>query len=224
MIELINIGKIYRRGSEQVSALKDINLTITKGEFLSIIGQSGSGKTTLLNIIGCMDSPTKGIIKINGKEINIHSEKDMTILRRKIFGFVFQQFYLMPGLTVLENIMLPLLFSGKKADKGHLEHIIGIVGLTDKKSNLPSQLSGGEMQRVAIARALTNNPDCILADEPTGNLDTANSDKIFDLLKKLNKDGQTIIMVTHNNELANKTDRTITIKDGELLKSPCMTS
>ncbi|HIJ59899.1 MAG TPA: ABC transporter ATP-binding protein [Nitrospirae bacterium] len=216
MIETKNLTKVYKRGIESVYAVKDVTLSIKKGEFVSIVGQSGSGKTTLLQIIGCMDMATSGILKINDNEIQNSSNKTMTKLRRETFGFVFQQFYLMPGLTVYENMVMPLLFSRNKSDKAYVDSLIEIVGLKGKEYNLPSQISGGEMQRVAIARSLINKPQCILADEPTGNLDSSNSEKIFELFSRLNETGLTIIMVTHNQDLAKRTKRIIEIKDGAI--------
>ncbi len=217
MIQTIGLSKIYKRGAEEVHALKEVSITIKEGEFVSIVGPSGSGKTTLLHMLGCMDSPTSGTLIVNGNNVSNYSEAQMTRLRRELFGFVFQQFYLIPSLTVYKNILLPLLFSGRSEERGYISHLIELVGLRGKESHLPHQLSGGEMQRVAVARALINRPVCILADEPTGNLDSLNSDRVFEVFKRLNKDGHTIIMVTHNNELAAKTDRRITLKDGSVV-------
>lgn len=216
MIEIKSLEKTYTRGAELVRALKGIDLSIGQGEFVSITGHSGSGKTTLLHILGCLDQPTKGIVSIDGITINGMSESDLVKIRRQKIGFVFQQFYLIPGLSVLENVTLPLLFGRIKKETDEIISVLNLVGLQDKITRSPSQLSGGEMQRVAIARALINNPEVILADEPTGNLDTENSENIFELLKSLNSRGITIIMVTHNTDLAGRADRTIQLKDGRI--------
>lgn len=214
MIELKGIRKDYRRGAETVHALRGIDLLIAKGEFLAIVGSSGSGKTTMLHILGCLDKPTKGIMSIDGQEVENLPETELVKIRRQKIGFVFQQFYLIPGLSVFDNVALPLLFSRKKKEKTAILPLLEMVGLLAKIDHNPNQLSGGEMQRVAIARAMVNKPEVIFADEPTGNLDTKNSDKIFDLLKSLQSNGITVVMVTHNQELAARADRTITLKDG----------
>jgi len=216
MIELKGIEKIYIRGAEHVRALKGIDLSIRQGEFVSITGHSGSGKTTLLQILGCLDKSTKGVMSLNGITINGMPESELVKIRRQKIGFVFQQFYLIPGLNVLENVTLPLLFGRTKKATDEIISVLKLVGLHDKIDRKPSELSGGEMQRVAIARALINSPEVILADEPTGNLDTENSEKIFELLKSLNSRGITIIMVTHNTDLAGRADRTIQLKDGKI--------
>ncbi len=216
MIEVKNIEKVYQRGSERVYALKDISFIARKGDFISITGPSGSGKTTLLHLIGCLDKPSKGFIKIDGIEIEKMKEPDLLTVRRQKIGFVFQHFYLIPGLSVLENVMLPLIFARKKRDLDEIISIIDKVGLKKRIYHTPNQLSGGEMQRVAIARALINNPEVLLADEPTGNLDTENSENIFELLNSLNLGGLTVIIVTHNPELAGRTKRIIKLKDGKM--------
>ena len=161
-----------------------------------------------------MDSPSSGTVRINGEDVSNYPDLKRTRLRRDFFGFVFQQFYLIPSLTVYKNILLPLLFSCKPEDKGYIGYLIELVGLNGKESHLPHQLSGGEMQRVAVARALVNRPSCILADEPTGNLDSQNSERVFEILRRLNEEGHTVIIVTHNNDLAARTNRRITIRDG----------
>ncbi|MCS7204009.1 MAG: ABC transporter ATP-binding protein [Thermodesulfovibrio sp.] len=208
--------KIYKRGVEDVYALNDINLSVSKGEFLSIVGPSGSGKTTLLNIIGCMDIPTKGKVFIDSKDVSNANEKILTKIRRETVGFVFQQFFLIPTLTVLENVQLPTLFIRNKKNIKDAKKILKLVGLEKRLYHLPSQLSGGEMQRVAIARALINSPKILLADEPTGNLDTKNAENIMEIFNELNNNGLTIIMVTHNIELAKRTKRCIRLEDGIL--------
>ena len=216
VISAKKLTKIYHRGSEEIHALKDASFAISKGEFAAIVGPSGSGKTTLLNLLGCLDTPTRGSFKLNGIEVNGLKEKDLVKLRRENIGFVFQQFFLLPTLTVRENIELPLLFSKRNGYKSHIGDIIEIVGLKARAEHLPSQLSGGEMQRVAIGRALINEPKIILADEPTGNLDSATSLKIFDLFQNLNSQGLTLIIVTHNLELAKLAHKVIQLRDGEI--------
>lgn len=216
MIELKDIEKLYLRGSEKVYALRGVSFSTMPGDFISITGPSGSGKTTLLHLIGCLDKPTKGVIKIDGVEVENMKESDLLMIRRQKIGFVFQQFYLIPGLSVLENVMLPLIFARKKKGLDKITSIIETVGLKDRIYHNPNQLSGGEMQRVAVARALINDPEVLLADEPTGNLDTENSEKIFELLMSLNSKGLTVIMVTHNHELAGRAKRIIRLKDGRI--------
>lgn len=217
MIELNGVEKIYLRGAEKVHALRGINLEISKGEFISVVGPSGSGKTTLLHMLGCLDTPTRGVIKIDNIEVEHMSEPELVKIRRRKIGFVFQQFYLIPGLSVFDNVTLPLLFSRQSRYRDEVLSLLEAVGLKDRISHSPNQLSGGEMQRVAIARALINNPEILLADEPTGNLDSENSEKIFELLKSLHLKGITVVMVTHNPELAQRADRVIALKDGIML-------
>ena len=217
IISASDLTKTYHRGSEEVFALKGVSFGIPEGEFVGIVGPSGSGKTTLLNLLGCLDTPTQGSLKLNGNEMSGLKEKDLVKLRRENIGFVFQQFYLLPTLTVQENIGLPLLFSRRQngADD-RIEEIMELVGLEARAKHLPHQLSGGEMQRVAIGRALINKPKIILADEPTGNLDSATAYKIYELFKGLNERGLTLLIVTHNMELAKRTHRIIRLKDGEI--------
>ncbi len=217
MIELTGIEKIYVRGAERVHALKGVDLSIRKGEFLAITGPSGSGKTTLLHILGCLDKATRGVVKYDGLTISNMKDSELVKLRREKIGFVFQQFYLIPGLTVIENVTLPLLFGRKNKQRSEVLAVLEMVGLQDKFRRTPSQLSGGEMQRVAIARALINNPQILLADEPTGNLDTENSEKIFEILKSCTDRGITVVIVTHNNELAIRAERIVRLKDGKLI-------
>ncbi len=217
MIELRAVEKIYRRGAEEVHALRGIDMVIGKGEFISIAGPSGAGKSSLLHILGCLDKPTKGAMKVDSVNLEHLSEKELDGIRRRKIGFVFQQFYLMPGLSVFENVLLPRIFSKQKTDREKIIALIGMVGLKDRIEHFPNQLSGGEMQRVAIARALVNDPEIVLADEPTGNLDSENSEKIFELLKSLHAAGYTIVMVTHNKDLASRADRAISLKDGRIL-------
>ena len=214
MIELKNIEKNYRRGAENVRALRGIDLRIDKEELLAITGPSGAGKTTLLHILGCLDQPTSGEVLIDGVDASRLPEAELVKLRRDKIGFVFQQFYLIPGLSVYDNIALPLLFSKKPATPEKITRLAEMVGLEHRLNHVPSQLSGGEMQRTAIARGLVNEPEILLADEPTGNLDSENSDKIFDILRSLRSNGLTIIMITHNTDLAARANRTVHIKDG----------
>jgi ABC-type lipoprotein export system ATPase subunit len=214
MIELKGIEKHYRRGAEDVRALRGVDLSVDKKELLAITGPSGAGKTTLLHILGCLDQPTNGEVLIDGVNASRMPEVEVVKLRRDKIGFVFQQFYLIPGLSVYDNIALPLLFSKKPATPEKITHLAQMVGLEHRLDHVPSQLSGGEMQRTAIARGLVNEPEILLADEPTGNLDSENSEKIFGILRSLRNNGLTIIMITHNPELAERADRIIHIKDG----------
>lgn len=217
MIELRGIQKNYLRGAEQVHALKGIDLSIDRGEFVSIMGPSGSGKTTMLHMLGCLDTPSAGEITFDGIAVSSLREPQLVEIRKRKIGFVFQQFYLIPGLSVIDNVALPLLFAREHKDMTHIQTLVELVGLKHAAGRKPNQLSGGEMQRVAIARALVNNPKLILADEPTGNLDSENSDMIFGLFSDLHKRGLTIVMVTHNAELASRTERMIRLKDGRVI-------
>ena len=214
MIRLNKVEKIYLRGSEEVRALRGVDLEINPGEFAAVTGPSGAGKTTLLHILGCLDTPIRGEVLFDGVRVDSMTEKDLTGLRREKIGFIFQQFYLIPGLSVADNIALPLLFKREKPDKNRIEELARMVGLEKRTRHAPAALSGGEMQRTAIARALVNQPEIILADEPTGNLDSENSEKIFKILKGLNKSGITVLMITHNPDLASKAERIIRMKDG----------
>jgi ABC-type lipoprotein export system ATPase subunit len=216
MIELTDIHKTYKRGTETVRALRGIDLAVGRGEFISVVGQSGSGKTTLLHILGCMDKPTSGDIRIDGQHAQNMTDEDLVKLRRLKIGFVFQQFYLIEGLSVYENVVLPLVFARKKKAKDEILAALALVGLEKRINHRPDQLSGGEMQRVAIARSLVNSPEIILADEPTGNLDSVNSENIFEIFKSLHSKGISVVIVTHNNELAARTERIIRIKDGQI--------
>lgn len=214
VIKTNKLCKSYVRGSETVYALQNANLEVNAGEFISIVGPSGSGKTTLMNLLGCLDTPTSGSYLLNGTEVAGLKESLLVKVRQENIGFVFQQFYLLPTLTVQENVELPLLFKDRVSDKSR--ELLEIVGLSHRRTHLPKELSGGEMQRVAIARSLINNPKILLADEPTGNLDSKNSEKVIGLFKELYKSGLTIIMVTHNNDIAHLADRVITILDGRI--------
>lgn len=209
------LKKNYGNGEAKVEALKGIDLSVNKGEFLSIIGTSGSGKSTLLHMLGGLDRPTSGKVFIDGKDIFSLKDEELTIFRRRKIGFVFQAFNLVPVMSVYENIVLPVELDGDKPDEAFVNEIIDILGLSEKKKALPSQLSGGQQQRVAIARALAAAPAIILADEPTGNLDSKTSQDVMGLLKVTGqKFGQTIVMITHNEEIAQLADRTIRIEDG----------
>lgn len=212
-----DLTKIYRRGSEDIYALKKASFAITEGEFAVIVGPSGSGKTTLLNLLGCLDTPTRGSLRLNGIEVSGRKEKELVRLRRENIGFVFQQFLLLPTLTVRENIALPLLFRKKNDGTGKVDEVIRLIGLDARAEHLPNQLSGGEMQRVAIGRALITNPRIILADEPTGNLDSVTARTIFDLFQGLNGQGLTVLVVTHNVELAKSTHKIIFMADGQIV-------
>ena len=217
IIEAKSLVKTYRRGREEIQALRNVDFHVNEGEFVSIIGPSGSGKTALLNVLGCLDSPTSGSLRLNGTETWGLKERNLVKLRRENIGFVFQQFYLMPTLTARENIELPLLFSKKKGNKSRIDEVLEMVGLSERGDHLPSQLSGGEMQRVAIGRALINDPRIILADEPTGNLDSATSQMIFDLFRELNRKGLTLVIVTHNLDLARQAEKMYTLRDGQIV-------
>jgi putative ABC transport system ATP-binding protein len=218
MIELKNASKKYQQGSREVNALRDVSLSIKKGEFLSIMGPSGSGKSTLLNLIGGLDQPTGGEIFIDGRPLHGISDDELTLIRRRRVGFIFQFFNLLPILTAVENVCLPLLLEGTPFSqiRPKAVELLNRMGLGTRVEHRPEQLSGGEMQRVAIARALVTNPAVLLADEPTGNLDSHTSEDIFLLLKSLNEQGQTIVMVTHDPRAAAYGSRIITLKDGAL--------
>jgi putative ABC transport system ATP-binding protein len=214
IIEATGISKTFRRGREEVCALSGVNLTIESGEFVSIVGPSGAGKTALMNILGCLDTPSSGTLIIDKIPVTGKGEAELVKIRREHIGFVFQQFFLIPTLTVGENVGLPLLFSGRPYEPETIESLLEKVGLSHRADHLPGQLSGGEMQRVAIARALVNNPRILLADEPTGNLDSVTADGIYRLFEDLHRQGITVIVVTHNRELAQRAGRVITIRDG----------
>ena len=221
MLVAKNLTKIYKRGAEEILAVDDVSLTIQKGEFVSFIGPSGSGKTTLINILGCLDNATSGSLSIGGRDIfsagHSLSESQLTRIRRVVFGYIFQKFYLVPTLNVMENVLLPFAFFQKAEANADPMEILKFLGLDKRIKHRPSELSGGEMQRVAIARALINKPEILLADEPTGNLDTKRSEEIGGVLKTLNqKEGLTVLLVTHNPALAKIAQRTIILKDGKI--------
>lgn len=221
IISARDIRKLYHRGSEEIVALDGVTLDVRKGEFVSFVGPSGSGKTTLLNILGCLDNASSGSLEISGTGVfgvnKRLSERELTAIRRAHFGYIFQSFYLLPTLTVLENVSVPFSFYRSERAIGDIAGLLASLGLEKRMDHRPGQLSGGEMQRVAIARALVNRPDILLADEPTGNLDTARSRDIGGVLKRLNAEqGLTVIMVTHNTELAELAGRTVEIRDGRI--------
>jgi putative ABC transport system ATP-binding protein len=220
-IEAHDLKKIYRRGIEEIPAVNGVSLNIGQGEFISFVGPSGSGKTTLINILGCLDNPSSGRLRVDGRDIFTEgktlSEADLTRIRRDLFGYVFQKFYLIPTLTVLENVVLPFTFYKKPGAEEGVDEILKMLGIDHRKQHLPGQISGGEMQRVAIARALVNKPRILLADEPTGNLDTRRSSEIGVLLRELNKwEGLTVILVTHNPNLAQMANRSVELRDGKI--------
>ncbi|SES98718.1 putative ABC transport system ATP-binding protein [Natronincola peptidivorans] len=219
IIETIDLHKTFMLGEIPVEVLKDINLTINRGEFVTIMGPSGSGKSTLLYLMGGLDKPTAGKINILGQDIAAMTDKEQSIMRRRDVGFVFQFYNLIPNLTVEDNVLLPILLDGKKI-KGYrkkLDEILETVELSDRKSHTPRELSGGQQQRVAIARALINDPDILLADEPTGNLDSKTTEEVMKLLQKINKEsGKTIVQVSHSKETAEYGDRIISVKDGRV--------
>ena len=218
LIEVKKLNKIYGSGEAEVKALKNINLNIEQGEFVAIVGQSGSGKSTLLHLIGGVDIPSSGEVIIDGKSIYKLKEKELSILRRRKLGFIFQFFNLIPVLTAQENIEMPVLLDNEKIDKKYMNELLRILGLEERKNNYPSQLSGGQQQRVSIGRALANKPSIILADEPTGNLDSKNSKEVLELLKYCAKKyNQTLILITHDINIAKSADRVIIIEDGEII-------
>ncbi|MDW8800287.1 ABC transporter ATP-binding protein [Clostridium sp. A1-XYC3] len=223
ILEVKNLNKTYGSGENKVEALKNVNLSVNKGEFVAIVGASGSGKSTLLHLLGGLDKPTTGSIIIDGENIYDYKEEKLAIFRRRKIGFIFQFFNLIPVLDVEENISLPALLDNEKVDSTYLNEIIELLGLTDRKNHLPSELSGGQQQRVSIGRALLNRPSIVLADEPTGNLDSKNSKEVIELLKfTAKKYNQTLILITHDINIASMADRVITIQDGEIVSDKYM--
>ena len=218
ILETRDLKKYYGKGDAEVHALDGVNLKVENGEFLAIVGTSGSGKSTLLHMLGGLDRPTGGTVTVDGRELSAMRDEELTIFRRRKIGFVFQNYNLVPVLNVYENIVLPIQLDGNQPDKGYVDQIIETLGLGSKLQNLPNNLSGGQQQRVAIARALAAKPAIILADEPTGNLDSATSLDVMGLLKvTAQKFSQTIVMITHNEELAQMADRIIRIEDGRIV-------
>jgi putative ABC transport system ATP-binding protein len=219
MIQLIDVSKVVTSGNDSLTILHSLDLTIPGGQFVSIIGPSGSGKSTLLGLIAGLDAPSSGQILLEGKEITRMTEDDLAVLRGDLVGFIFQSFHLIPSLTAFENILVPMEIKGGANAKSRAQALLDEVGLHDRGHHYPSQLSGGEQQRVAIARAFANNPRILLADEPTGNLDSRNGAHIFELLLRINRErGATLVLVTHDDELANLADRRISLRDGKVVE------
>lgn len=215
ILEIQNLCKTYGTGDTKVEALKNVSFSVSKGEFVSIIGPSGSGKSTLLNMIGALDYPTSGNVTIDGRDIYTMKEEQLSVFRRRSIGFIFQAYNLVPELNVEENIILPILLDYQKPDKQYIGELLDILGLQDRKHHLPGQLSGGQQQRVAIGRALATKPAIILADEPTGNLDSKNSKDVINLLKlSVERYNQTLVMITHNQNYASFADRVLSVEDG----------
>ncbi len=219
IIVLEDIKKTYDTGSVSVNALKGINLTIEKGEYVAIMGQSGSGKSTMMNILGCLDTPTSGKYYLDGVDITKEKKSKLSYIRNRKIGFVFQSFNLIPRTSAIKNVELPMIYAkvGRKARRKKAEELLKKVGLEGRMNHMPNEVSGGQRQRIAIARALANNPPIILADEPTGNLDTASSIEIMELFTELNNDGATVIVVTHEDDIAQFTKRIVRFKDGEIV-------
>ncbi len=219
VVKVKELSKSYGKGNTKVDALKNINLSINQGEFVAVVGASGSGKSTLLHLLGGVDKPTSGKVVVDGVDIYDLSETELAIFRRRKVGFIFQFYNLVPVMTVEENMLLPLLLDSKKVDKNEFQELIDILGLEERKHHLPNELSGGQQQRASIGRALAYKPSIVLADEPTGNLDSKNSKEIIDLLKlSVRKYNQTLILITHDLNIASQADRIITIEDGRIVR------
>lgn len=220
LIDVRNVYKIYNPGENQVNALDGVSLTIDEGEFVAIIGQSGSGKSTLMNMLGLLDTPTQGEYYINGKLIDELTDDQMSVIRNEEIGFIFQGFNLITSLTAIENVELPLLYRGMKKEERRAisERALEQVGLKDRMNHLPSEMSGGQQQRVAVARAIAAQPPVILADEPTGNLDTRSTKDVMKILHNLKDDGRTVIVITHDNEIAEEAERVVRIRDGKIVE------
>jgi len=219
ILEVRNLTKVYGTGESEVRALNDVSFDVEKGEFVAIIGPSGSGKSTLLHTLGGVDRPTSGKVFMNGQDVYAQNEEQLAIFRRRQVGLIYQFYNLIPVLNVVENMTLPVLMDGRKVDKTRLNELMQTLGLIGRENNLPNQLSGGQQQRVSIGRALMNAPSVVLADEPTGNLDSKNSQEIIELLKLSNrKYGQTLILITHDESIALQADRILTIEDGRITK------
>ena len=217
IVKMEHVTKIYGEGNTRVWALDDVNLTVNKGEIVAVVGASGSGKSTLLHVMGGVDTPNEGNVIVDGKDITRLTDEEMSVFRRRKIGFVFQAYHLIPVLTVEENIKMPILLDHRKPDRDYIDHIIEMLGLKDRRKHLPNQLSGGQQQRAAIARALANRPTLILADEPTGALDSKNGNEVITLLQNsVKKLDQTLVLITHNIDLAREADRIVRITDGKI--------
>lgn len=218
IIQLINISKIYNLGSVQIKAVDDLSATIYRNEYVALMGPSGSGKSTLMNLIGCLDTPTSGTYILNNQDVSSLRDNELAAIRNKEIGFVFQTFNLLPRMTALDNVALPMIYAGMKAKdrEARAKEVMKLVSLEDRMNHKPSELSGGQQQRVAIARALVNNPSIILADEPTGNLDTTTSNEIMDIFKDIHEQGNTVINVTHEEDIATFAKRIIRLQDGRV--------
>ena len=217
ILKIENLSKIYGEGENQVKALDNVSFSVPKGQFVAIIGPSGSGKSTLLHILGGVDRPTSGKVYLDGQDVYAQNEDQLAIFRRRQVGLIYQFYNLIPVLNITENITLPVLMDGKKVDKAYLDELVDLLSLKGREKHLPNELSGGQQQRVSIGRALINNPAVMLADEPTGNLDSKNSHEILELLKLSHKKyGQTLIVITHDSNIALQADRIITINDGKI--------
>jgi len=219
IIRAKDLRKIYQVGTTEVKALDGVDVEIEKGAYIALMGSSGSGKSTLMNVLGCLDTPTSGTYVLNGNDVSSHSDNDLAEIRNKEIGFVFQTFNLLPRYTALENVALPMIYAGvPKVDRlARAKKVLKKVGLGDRMDHRPNELSGGQRQRVAVARALVMNPSIILADEPTGNLDSVTSDGIMELFSEINRDGNTVIVVTHEEDIAAHAEKTIRLKDGKLV-------
>ncbi len=219
IVKVEHLSKTYGKGDTQVHALDDVSFTVPQGQFLAIVGPSGSGKSTLLHILGGVDTPTSGSVNIGGTDIGKLDETALAIFRRRQIGLIYQFYNLIPILTVEENLTLPLLLDGRKPDRKHIENLVAVLGLENRLYHLPNQLSGGQQQRVSIGRALVNNPALVLADEPTGNLDSENSREIMALLRRFNREyKQTVIVITHDENIALSADRVLAIEDGKIVR------
>ncbi len=219
VVEIQNVSKIYGAGDSEVKALDNVNLTIEENEFVAIVGPSGSGKSTMMNLIGCLDKPSIGVVKIAGQDVDKLNDVNLTQLRNYAIGFVFQQFFLLAKTTAVDNVATPLLYRGLSSREAREKSLVmlGKLGLADRSDHEPTQLSGGQQQRVAIARALVTEPTIILADEPTGALDSQSGEQVMNLLQKLHQEGKTIILITHESEVANRAHRRITLRDGRIV-------
>ena len=219
IVKVSHLSKVYGKGDTQVRALDDVSFSVPQGQFLAIVGPSGSGKSTLLHILGGVDTPTSGSVTIGGTDIGKLDETALAIFRRRQIGLIYQFYNLIPILTVEENLTLPLLLDGRKPDRKHIENLVSVLGLENRLYHLPNQLSGGQQQRVSIGRALVNNPALVLADEPTGNLDSENSREIMALLRRFNREfKQTVIVITHDENIALSADRVLAIEDGKIVR------